>query len=1483
MSQLLFDWLNDDVRLSRKVIAFREDFQDGYLLGELLSKFNQQLDFNQFSTKGTPAAKLNNFCLLEPTMRKIGVHFNSRVVTEIMAGKETITKNLLYEMKTALEGVYRINKQSNNQMLHGTASDKALHVIKPTRPSYEKTISSTFEKAVHGTIENTNEVMMAEVVKRHASKAVDYLQTMSTADSDAYDAFMNTRLREKEINRNKKEKADEFAKTREAQHVAQWKVNQRVAHDRRSLKAKVENDLLTRQHAVHSRFLAATRQDTLHGVDSFSDRLDASLLVAGADSAGDADSLIKTTTNVPGDNNLTLMYVDPATQRKGLETTQKKMKEHHEDIAVRTKAHDQRRRKFLREYDTMQMKLSQKIFHTEVIAQMLNFAASEKVEQGQVDEAVNYKKIIPENRHNREDLMERMAEADRQRGVEWEAVKAQREVHWTIGGARASHGHRSEVLQGAVAAADRQASTAVALQTVDKLLDVVEWVVSCRQVGVFHYQVTQDPPVLTAALPEAAAAGGKKGKEKEKAAPAATVAPAADEVPKPRSCDEGAVVPRDVWADAVKMFVAEEPVSVGLQIPAPLTVTDALWPFSISDRPACTELDWLFAQPFHAAQLLHTDATAAPSSPKVTLEETTTEPAAPSMMKLASTIAAADVSDFIGALNTAEIATGLADEGRSATEAPPAAEVSTLYTPTWLTNVEPRHFLGETIVAVRCAVDPVPDEPAAVVDTKHIPLRVALCGVSELAKKNLVEAMVREIPGLTVIAVGELVDRAFQYHRSILDSVEQSASADAVAQEFTAPAEATEGLFAIQESTELSESSEVEEFSGPVPMELPTPPGEAGTSGKEAAATTVDGDVVAEAPTLIDETAAAPQEAVPDPFAALARDVHACLLAGQVIPDELYVSLVVYAVQQIHQRNTGYVLQDFPTSKRQALLLMEAFSGMNYDSHRAQPTDKASRYAPTSPAAEWTFNIAKCGLDAVVHVDNGTGVDTAFDQRARARRVTESGAVVYISDDQVTIKGLEAVNDPSRPFYATGIDLTVAQAANDELLAFCRRVNILQQFELAAYGTAEEAVAIKAQQLRDSYVPAEYFLPGYLPGTEPPAPEPEPQPEVEESQPEPEPQQLAEPADETALEGGEGAEGQTDGAVVAAEGAPAADPSGAEPAVDAAAEPATVEERAPEEVKEKYIYQAPPAIFQPNAIPLTLAEALLRMWNTSEEQSTRKSAAYFSGVRDVRYQMLQRRRAGFDCVSTLLVKLDNRQELFDAFRKTFNGVPPDMRFDPECVAELHLQKLELCDALLKISETRKATAETYTKKVGADGVVTVLQHRVRCESVAMGQSELQRFFVVLHLIFDYSKSVRGYAMHAKVLNELEAALPVTLPAENEGGKKDKAKEAKKGKEAPGALVPFREPIAAVLVPRAGVEAVPEVNGGEEPADPKAKKAPAKVIYFSIANLVPARHNLCSRIVSYRRRKGLLRAATPSPTSRPRCWTRSRSGARACSR
>ncbi|XP_054041768.1 sperm flagellar protein 2 [Rissa tridactyla] len=105
MSEILCEWLNEEVKLSRSVVpgSFSEEFSTGYLLGELLHKYGLQDDFNQFSQSRVTNAKLNNFFRLEPTLHLLGVQFNENVAQDIMTGQHGAATKLLYELYIALE------------------------------------------------------------------------------------------------------------------------------------------------------------------------------------------------------------------------------------------------------------------------------------------------------------------------------------------------------------------------------------------------------------------------------------------------------------------------------------------------------------------------------------------------------------------------------------------------------------------------------------------------------------------------------------------------------------------------------------------------------------------------------------------------------------------------------------------------------------------------------------------------------------------------------------------------------------------------------------------------------------------------------------------------------------------------------------------------------------------------------------------------------------------------------------------------------------------------------------------------------------------------------------------------------------------------------------------------------------------------------------------------------------------------------------
>ncbi|XP_053454848.1 sperm flagellar protein 2 [Nycticebus coucang] len=105
MSEILCQWLNQELKLSRIVSpkSFAKAFSNGYLIGEVLHKFELQDDFSEFLESRVSGAKLNNFSRLEPTLHLLGVQFDQNVAHNIITEKPGAATKLLYQLYIALQ------------------------------------------------------------------------------------------------------------------------------------------------------------------------------------------------------------------------------------------------------------------------------------------------------------------------------------------------------------------------------------------------------------------------------------------------------------------------------------------------------------------------------------------------------------------------------------------------------------------------------------------------------------------------------------------------------------------------------------------------------------------------------------------------------------------------------------------------------------------------------------------------------------------------------------------------------------------------------------------------------------------------------------------------------------------------------------------------------------------------------------------------------------------------------------------------------------------------------------------------------------------------------------------------------------------------------------------------------------------------------------------------------------------------------------
>jgi len=111
MVDLIEDWVNKEVKLSKKIKNIEEDFSNGYLFGELLDKFNQITNFSEYIDKDDNETKIANFKLLEKAFRDMEIKIDKGRIFDLLNKKRGVSARFLYMIKMTLAKKH-INKDN---------------------------------------------------------------------------------------------------------------------------------------------------------------------------------------------------------------------------------------------------------------------------------------------------------------------------------------------------------------------------------------------------------------------------------------------------------------------------------------------------------------------------------------------------------------------------------------------------------------------------------------------------------------------------------------------------------------------------------------------------------------------------------------------------------------------------------------------------------------------------------------------------------------------------------------------------------------------------------------------------------------------------------------------------------------------------------------------------------------------------------------------------------------------------------------------------------------------------------------------------------------------------------------------------------------------------------------------------------------------------------------------------------------------------
>ena len=102
MSDLLINWLNKEIVLSKNIKDIPMDFRNGYLFAELLFKTKQISNLSLFKNSKHREDIISNFCHLQKNLLDIGIILDEKSRDDIMNASPYASKIYLFKIKQVL-------------------------------------------------------------------------------------------------------------------------------------------------------------------------------------------------------------------------------------------------------------------------------------------------------------------------------------------------------------------------------------------------------------------------------------------------------------------------------------------------------------------------------------------------------------------------------------------------------------------------------------------------------------------------------------------------------------------------------------------------------------------------------------------------------------------------------------------------------------------------------------------------------------------------------------------------------------------------------------------------------------------------------------------------------------------------------------------------------------------------------------------------------------------------------------------------------------------------------------------------------------------------------------------------------------------------------------------------------------------------------------------------------------------------------------
>ncbi|KAJ8604841.1 hypothetical protein CTAYLR_001056 [Chrysophaeum taylorii] len=250
MVSILVAWVNTELELGVSEKTLDASLASGFVLGALLHRHNQLPGHHKLRRRDSPDAKIQNFCLLEPALNKLGIKFDAALATKIMEARPGTGAMVLYQMKMKLDALKASSCPVSVRWPRDGVQPLPNLPHRASKPQYDAAKGRIFERAVRERAENPNDIM----VRRHLRKFVDRRKLLEAQAERERLVAINAHEKARDASRKARlylrSQEAAFLKTWEERGEEEWK---RLREERAAIVKQREQRAAKRAEALERR------------------------------------------------------------------------------------------------------------------------------------------------------------------------------------------------------------------------------------------------------------------------------------------------------------------------------------------------------------------------------------------------------------------------------------------------------------------------------------------------------------------------------------------------------------------------------------------------------------------------------------------------------------------------------------------------------------------------------------------------------------------------------------------------------------------------------------------------------------------------------------------------------------------------------------------------------------------------------------------------------------------------------------------------------------------------------------------------------------------------------------------------------------------------------------------------------------------------------------------------------------------------------